>query len=207
MCRPQSYCQTDHWTRRFIGYVGTNATRYTDQLGQFALELLPITDASIDLVTTSLAFHWFDRICFMPEVQRMLKPGAWLVIYHNRFCGDMLENSAYLEWQGDHYGKCYPAPARYHEPLTDDDLRRYSFSCLEHEDYINYVTFTPDSLTQYMMTHSNVTAAITKCGENPQDIYRWLLESVMRYFVAEAGTFKFGGTIDYFQKAGTNYEQ
>jgi ubiquinone/menaquinone biosynthesis C-methylase UbiE len=42
-------------------------------------EQLPLPDASFDLVTVALAFHWFDQSRFLAEARRVLRPSGWLV--------------------------------------------------------------------------------------------------------------------------------
>ena len=48
-------------------------------------EALPARDASIDLVFSAQALHWFDRPAFWQECGRVLKPGgAVAILYNNR---------------------------------------------------------------------------------------------------------------------------
>ena len=48
-------------------------------------EALPAQDASIDLVFSAQALHWFDRPAFWQECGRVLKPGgAAAILYNNR---------------------------------------------------------------------------------------------------------------------------
>lgn len=48
-------------------------------------EALPAGDASIDLVFSAQALHWFDRPAFWRECGRVLKPGGALaILYNNR---------------------------------------------------------------------------------------------------------------------------
>ncbi|HEX2144494.1 MAG TPA: methyltransferase domain-containing protein [Glycomyces sp.] len=41
-------------------------------------EVLPLPDASADVITAGQAFHWFDRPNALPELRRVLKPGGVL---------------------------------------------------------------------------------------------------------------------------------
>ena len=48
-------------------------------------EALPARDASVDLVFSAQALHWFDRPAFWRECGRVLKPGgAVAILYNNR---------------------------------------------------------------------------------------------------------------------------
>ena len=68
-------------------------------------EELPFSDSSVDLVTASVAAHWFDHSRFLAEADRVLKPRGCIALvgytnqnlrlsYQN--CGEQL-NSFYEE--------------------------------------------------------------------------------------------------------------
>ncbi|XP_072043133.1 putative methyltransferase DDB_G0268948 [Amphiura filiformis] len=44
-------------------------------------EHIPVADNSVDLVTCSMAVHWFDFPAFCKEVDRVLKPSGCLAVY------------------------------------------------------------------------------------------------------------------------------
>lgn len=66
---------------------------------QCAAEQLTIPDLSIDLITVAQAFHWFDKIKFKAECQRILKPGGHVALIWNIYdttkknCRDIEERS------------------------------------------------------------------------------------------------------------------
>ena len=74
-----------------------------------AAEATGLSDASVDLVTAGRAFHWFNRDRALPEFQRILKPGGWLVLVSNRRARDgsemALEYEAILLQHGTDYEK------------------------------------------------------------------------------------------------------
>jgi SAM-dependent methyltransferase len=55
--------------------------------GAFAVlgnaEIIPLPDASADVVTSAQAFHWFDHAVALPEMARVLRPGGRLAIVWN----------------------------------------------------------------------------------------------------------------------------
>jgi SAM-dependent methyltransferase len=46
-----------------------------------AAERVSLGDASVDLVTSAVAVHWFDLDRFYPEVRRVLKPGGVVAVW------------------------------------------------------------------------------------------------------------------------------
>ena len=74
-------------------------------------ENLPLPSGSVDLVTTGLAYHWFDQPRFLAEARRVLKPEGWLAIYGDGFLGEMVDNPDYAGWHAAEYARRYPAAA------------------------------------------------------------------------------------------------
>lgn len=50
-------------------------------------EAIPLDAASVDAVFVAEAFHWFDSEAAGREIQRVLRPGGWLVISFNEWRG------------------------------------------------------------------------------------------------------------------------
>jgi SAM-dependent methyltransferase len=51
-------------------------------------EEIPLPDASVDAVFVGQAFHWFDRARVFPELARVLRPRAGLVLLWNSWLRD-----------------------------------------------------------------------------------------------------------------------
>ena len=85
-------------------------------------EDLPFEDGVVRLVTVALALHWFYRLRFHAEARRVLDSSGWLVVYDNRFLGEMKENPEH-ERGGIEKTTSHATPAR---PAIKSFLRRTS---------------------------------------------------------------------------------
>lgn len=166
---------------------------------QAPAEELPFADSSFDLITVSLAFHWFDRSRFLAEAHRLLRPTAWLVIYNNGFSGIMKENPKFEQWYKNSYLTRYPTPSRNNQPLTNNDALEHGFNLVRCENYSNDVAFTIEQLASYLTTQSNVIATVEQGTENIESVYSWLISSLSSLFASTVSNFSFGGSIWYLQ--------
>lgn len=172
------------------------------QYARASAEKLPFAEGSFHLITAALAFHWFDRVAFLAEARRVLYPYSWLIVYDNWFTGRMAENPEYEGWYRQEYLARYPSPPRNREPLTDAGAIEHGFELMGREGYENEVSFSPEELVGYLMTQSNVIAAVEKEGaEGGETVYEWLMDAQASFFGASRGTFLFEGSIDYLRSA------
>ena len=162
-------------------------------------ERLPLDDQSVDLITVSLAFHWLDRVRFLGEARRILRPGGTLVIYWNDFHGEMVENPEFKRWTFERYLRRYPKPPRNDRPLTDQDAQACGLVFAGRERYTNEITFSPEELVRCLMTHTNIIAAVEQGGESLAEAYAWLLDTAGPLFPAVTANFIFGGEIWYLR--------
>lgn len=163
-------------------------------------EELPFCDASFDLLTVALAFHWFDRTRFLSEAARLLRASAWLVVYNNWFTGKMRENAEFEVWNRDVYLKRYPSPPRSRAPLDEETARRHGLRFAGQESFTNEVSFSVEELSDYLTSQSNIIAATEGGRERVEGVRSWLVESLAPMFAGARATFAFGGIIWYLQK-------
>lgn len=163
-------------------------------------EHLPLPNAVFDIITVANAFHWFDHERFLAEASRVLHPNGWLIIYTNGFQSSMQENPEFRHWGEEIYLSHYPIPPRNHQPLTSATIQQYGLSYIGKETYTNEVMFSPQELANYLMTQSNVIAAVEQGTESAENVYGWLLNELRPLFPISKGTFIFGGSIEYIQK-------
>jgi ubiquinone/menaquinone biosynthesis C-methylase UbiE len=168
---------------------------------QAAAERLAIKSNSADLLTTSMAYHWFNPEQFFAETKRILKDGAWLIIFNNGFRGQMKGNPEFEQWFLQVYEEHFPSPPRNAEPMTSEIAGLHGFNFPYQEEFQNDVEFTVEELAAYLMTQSNVIAITEHGRETVEDVYNWLIAQTRPFFKSEKDTFPFGGFIWYLQKA------
>lgn len=166
-----------------------------------AAEQLPFVPASFDLMTVGLAFHWFDRAGFLAEAQRVLKPGGLLFVYNHAFRGEMACNPRFADWNKT-YLRRYPTPPRDTRPLTSDDAEFAGFEYVSDQRFTNYWPFTVEELAAYLVTQSNVIAAIDAKHESDEEIARWIVQTAEPLFLTEREVFRFGGSITFLRRRG-----
>lgn len=165
-------------------------------------EQLPFRDGEFDLITLSQAFHWLDREKFLEEARRVLRASGWLVVYDNYFLGRMEEDADFHEWFRENYPKRFPGPARASLAFSEEDSENNGFRLLGHEQYLNTARFSLTGLVDYLLTHSNVIAAVEYGVEDINEVRRWLTENIKPFYeeLKEAGLI-FNGLIWYLQSA------
>ena len=165
-------------------------------------ELLPFPDEDFELVTVSSAFHWFDREKFLREANRLLPVGGWLVIYENHFQGSKMASAPeFNEWFRARYLIQFPSPPRCAAPLEQEEAEAAGFRFAHSESYSNEITFTKEGLTNYLVTQSNIIAAVEEGGCAVDAVREWILSSLEPFFAEGEGVFAFGGAIWYLQKS------
>jgi SAM-dependent methyltransferase len=140
-------------------------------------EDLPFADGSFGLATVASAIHWFAPVA-VQEIRRVLEDGAGLLIYDVWFRAEMVGQPAFTEWLGGISETRYPNVSR--NPLPD--LGAMGFIREWEEDLRRYVAMASDELVEYLMTHSERIAAITRGQETEEEQRRFLMDGVAPFF-------------------------
>jgi SAM-dependent methyltransferase len=165
-------------------------------------ERLPFADASFDLATVGLAFHWFDQAAFLAEARRVLKPASWLAVYNSGFYGEMAEDAGFRTWARITYPARFPTPARRSFGVGGELAAAHGFSLVGEEAFTHDEAMTAEQLTAYLSTQTNVIAAV-ESGRTPlPEAAAWILDGVRPFFAGAARTMRFGGTIWFLGRTG-----
>ena len=160
-----------------------------------AAEYLPFLDCQFDLITVGLAFHWFDQPSFLREARRMLKIGAWLVIYNHGFKGEMEENPDFHAWFSAAYAKCFPTPQRGSLTPLPELAAVHGFEIVATEAIANDKSMSPQALAAYLATQTNVIAAVEASELSFEAAERWIAAEVTPFLIGQTGRMKFSGEI------------
>lgn len=163
-------------------------------------ESLPVTPKTFDLVTVGLAFHWFDRERFLAEVSRVLVPGGWLAIYNNWFTGRVAGVPEFETWSRDVYLARYPSPPRRSTPLETKTLARAGFFEQSHERFELAVPMATASLVAFLLSQSNIAAAVERGDETLSGIETWLSREVGRQLTDGPYEALFGVDLTLFRR-------
>ena len=166
-------------------------------------ENLPFGESEFDLITMSQVFHWLDRGRFFAEARRVLRADSWLIIYDNYFSAQIDGNAEFHRWHRDSYLERYPSPPRAWASFAAEGVEDEGFHLLHHEEIENTMRFSPEGLVDYLVTQSNVIAAVEGGGEKIGDVRAWLTESTRPFFGdAEEVGFLFRAPVWFLRRAG-----
>jgi SAM-dependent methyltransferase len=165
-------------------------------------EKMPFANATFDLLTVGLGFHWFDQAAFLQEAHRVLQPGAWLAIYADGFSGDIAENAAFKQWAWEVYPKRFPTPPRRSVGVSAELVEPHGFTLAATEKFTHDEIMSAEQLTEFLLTQTNVIAAVESGNTPLLEAAAWIAKGVEPFFNAGQGTMKFGGSIWYLRRDG-----
>jgi SAM-dependent methyltransferase len=165
-------------------------------------ERLPFGASEFDLLTLSQVCHWLNREQFFAEAHRVLCVGGWLVIYDAYFSATEAEDTEFQAWHRDVYLARYPSPARSWFSLSPDDAEAAGFRLCKAERLQHAVGFTLEGLAAYLLTQSNIIAAVEDGAEEITEVRRWLTASLSPFFAGHTEvSFPFNTPIWFLQTA------
>ncbi len=168
-------------------------------------EELPFRTGSFDLLTVSLAFHWLDRERFLTEALRILGRTGLLVVYDNFIAGrtEDGEDESIGQWMRDIYWRRYPYPPRSPVDFAPGENVEPGFRCESRDEYQNLVDFTRERLVDYLVTQTNVIAAVEEGEEGIDEVRGWLLRELASFFEGRGSrNFVFEGPIWILRPSG-----
>ncbi|HUS08303.1 MAG TPA: class I SAM-dependent methyltransferase [Bryobacteraceae bacterium] len=141
-------------------------------------EAIPAGDGSIDLMTAAGSLNYVDLKSFFCEAARVLSPAGVLVVY-DFLPGRRFREGAELEDWFLNFKSQYPPPRQHARPLDPTILAELNlgFRVRSHEHFEIGIRMTPEFYLEYMMTETNVAAAL-RDGASDSDIRSWCAKSL-----------------------------
>lgn len=164
-------------------------------------EELPFKEDVFEMITLSQSFHWLDKARFFIEARRVLRPEGWLIFYDHYFSSEMEDNPEFKSWFQENYRKRFPPPPRGSLAFTPEDSERSGFQLVGQESLQNTLSFSLERLVNYLLSHSNVIAAVEFGDDEINEARRWLTESIKPLFGGlNEASFLFNAPIWYLKK-------
>ncbi|MCL4842297.1 MAG: methyltransferase domain-containing protein [Bryobacteraceae bacterium] len=143
-----------------------------------AAEMLPLADGSCALMTAAGSLNYVDLAAFFPEARRVLTPEGTLLVYDFSPGRRFREVGGLQEWF-EEFQRRYPPPVAEARALDPEILGGLAagFELEAAERFELGVTLSRDFYVGYMMTETNVAAAM-RAGAAEAEIEGWCRETL-----------------------------
>jgi len=143
-------------------------------LGQ--AEDLKMINGSMDLITVSSAFHWFDQTAFLKSGYAKLKQNCYIVIHNNSFTltTDDKDCDAFKNWMVDVYLKKFASPERNQKSVNQSEIQEIGYEFAGEDKFGNVVSFNVEGLMNYLITQSNVISNVELGKYSIEEVKHWL---------------------------------
>lgn len=164
-------------------------------------EELPFADASFDLLTTFLAFHWFDGSKFLTEAARVLQVNGFLVIVQHYFLSTLEGHELFQSEMNDFYAD-YPQPPRNPLRLEPNASMNFGFQIITEQRWSETFSMNAEEIAAYISTQSNIIAKVEQGVDHLEVILEKIKARVQPFLHGNKGHFGFAGQLWVLQKLG-----
>jgi SAM-dependent methyltransferase len=163
-------------------------------------EALPFRDGAFDLVVACGSMDWVDRPRFMPRAAELVRRGGWLVSLDFGDTGRSPEVPGLARWYDEVFLRRCPRPAASDPMITAEEAARHGFVAPAHRDFASAWPFTARRYARFLMTESNVIAAIEYGDGDEGRLGAWLESDLEPLFGGESRRVAFGGYIQALRR-------
>jgi SAM-dependent methyltransferase len=142
----------------------------------------PFPARTFDLVVACGSIDWVDRSRFLPRAAELLVRGGWLVPLDFGDTGRSPEVPALARWYEGVFHARYPRPASNDPIVTAGEAGRHGFDAPLLRDFASVASFTARQYAAFLMTESNVIAAIEYGSEAEDRVRAWLESELLSLF-------------------------
>jgi ubiquinone/menaquinone biosynthesis C-methylase UbiE len=155
-------------------------------------ENLPFPEANFDVLTTFLAFHWFDKPRFLREAKRVLEPGGHLMICNHHFTSELQEKPEFKTWMTDFYAN-YPALPRHESKFDFKDAVQLGFELIDQTQFDHSFSMNAEEFALYISTQSNIIAKVEQGAERLEDVLETIRSGADQFLGGARGNMGFRG--------------
>jgi SAM-dependent methyltransferase len=143
-------------------------------------EALPMRSGTVGLTTAAGSLNYADIPAFFSETSRVLSPDGLLVVY-DFGSGRCSAQCAELDsWYSEMLHR-WPKPSAVVREVSRATFESAPMHLVAHENLAVSITFELDGYLDYLMTESNVGAAVSS-GAAPTEIRSWCEEGLRQFF-------------------------
>jgi SAM-dependent methyltransferase len=164
-------------------------------------EALPFRPGTFDLIVACGSMDWVDRARFMPCAAELLATGGWLVSLDFGDTGRSPEAPGLARWYDEVFQERYPRPPAGDPMVTADEAARHGFHAPVHRDFASVASFTARRYAAFLMTESNVIAAIEYGSEAEDQVRPWLESELLSLFGDESRRVAFSGYVQALRRS------
>jgi len=163
-------------------------------------EALPFREGCLDLVVACGSMDWVDRPRFIPRAARLLVRGGWLVSLDFGDTGRSPEVPGLERWYDEVFLGAYPRPPAGDPMIAANEAERHGFAAPRHRDFASACSFTARQYAAFLMTESNVIAAVEYGRQTDAEVRAWLESGLRPLFGDESRPVAFGGYIQALRR-------
>ena len=163
-------------------------------------EDLPLRDGRFDLVLACGSMDWVDRPRFLPRAAGLLIGGGWLVSLDFGDAGRSPEMPRLAPWYREVLQDAYPRPPARDPMITAGEALACGFDVPAGMDFATGWAFTAKDYAAFLMTESNLVAAIEYGHQDKDCVRRWLESELEPIFGGNPRRVAFEGYIQALRR-------
>jgi SAM-dependent methyltransferase len=163
-------------------------------------ETPPFRSRTFELVVACGSIDWVDRSRFVPRAAELLEPGGWLVPLDFGDTGRSPELPGLARWYDEVFQARYPRPASRDPLLTAEEASRHGFAAPLRRPFASVASFTARQYAAFLMTESNVIAAVEYGSEPEERVRAWLESELLSLYDEGSRPVAFSGYVQALRR-------
>jgi SAM-dependent methyltransferase len=165
-----------------------------------AAEALPFRSGAFDLLVSCGSMDWIDKERYLPRAAELLRASGWLVSADFGDVGRSPELDGLAAWYEQAFLGRFPRPPARDPIITDAEAADHGFARPLHRTFASGWTFSAAQYAGFLMTESNVIAAVEFGSQAARDVHRWLERELAPLFAGRPRRVAFGGYVQALRK-------